>query len=129
MSAAVPAPDSKPHVLVVDDEPAMLRVLAWALRECGTTVAHSAEEALVLLERHAYSVVVSDNSMPGTTGVQFLQIVAERYPGITRIMHSGCAPKDLAALMSTGVIDHFVAKPGHNAVADLCSGLVDADEA
>jgi DNA-binding NtrC family response regulator len=128
MSSVVPTPENKPHILVVDDEPAMLRVMAWALRECGTTVAHSAEEALVLLERHPFSAVVSDNSMPGTSGIQFLEMVAVRYPEIRRIMHSGSAPENLADLMTAGVIDHFVAKPGHTAVADICSGIVDGDD-
>ena len=64
MSTAVRVSPEKPFVLVVDDEPAMLRVLVWALRDVGTTVAHSAEEALVLLERHEFGALVSDNSMP-----------------------------------------------------------------
>ena len=40
-------------------------------------------------------------------------------------MHSGCAPDDLRQLMNEGVIEHFVAKPGHTIVAELCSKLLD----
>src|SRR5438128_8892209 len=64
-----------PHrVLLVDDEPDVLAGLRLALRKEPYEIlcAHSADEALALLWAQTVDVVVSDQDMPGTTGIAFL---------------------------------------------------------
>src|SRR3989304_6022086 len=74
-TATVQAPSSARRVLVIDDEPAVLRVLGLLLERNGfrvDTVA-SARDALRLLEREKLDVVLSDIIMPELSGVDFLR--------------------------------------------------------
>lgn len=75
-----PDPDEIPRldgvdVLLVDDEPDSLEVAATALRIFGASVttAFSSDEALEILRRAAFDVVVCDLAMPGATGVEFIK--------------------------------------------------------
>jgi CheY-like chemotaxis protein len=62
-------------VLVVDDEPDIATVLAEILQEEGYRVATAfhGQEALQLLEKRAFDLVVSDVMMPVMTGAELLQ--------------------------------------------------------
>lgn len=62
----------KAHVLIVDDEPLVLRVFSLLLRALGheVTAVSSGFEALAALDRDSYDVVCLDQRMPGLTGVE-----------------------------------------------------------
>jgi EAL domain-containing protein (putative c-di-GMP-specific phosphodiesterase class I) len=66
------------RVLVVDDDEALCRALSRVLASTGHEVhqAVSAAEALALLERIDFDVVVSDVHMPGSSGIELLQHVS-----------------------------------------------------
>jgi len=80
-------------VLVVDDEPAIVRALGRLLRRHGHDLrtAASAAEALTVLEGFSPEVVISDFKMDGLNGLELLRIVADRFPGARRILLSGYA--------------------------------------
>ena len=63
------------RVLVVDDEPQILRALSINLRARGYEVdlAHSGEEALVLAARAHPDVVVLDLGLPGIDGIEVIE--------------------------------------------------------
>lgn len=63
------------RVLVIDDEPAVLRVLGLLLERHGFAVetVANAREGLKLLEKQAFHVVLSDIIMPELSGVDFLR--------------------------------------------------------
>lgn len=88
-SHAVPRP---PEVLIVDDDPVVLRTLARILRaahpEWGLSVAVTAFEAAERLRSDHCDVLVTDLDMPGTSGIDLLKHAAQRHPNITRIVHS-----------------------------------------
>jgi DNA-binding NtrC family response regulator len=64
-------------VLVVDDEPAVLRsIVAVLSTEFAVVSAASAEEALLQLERREFHVVCTDFHLPGMNGLQLLAAVA-----------------------------------------------------
>jgi EAL domain-containing protein (putative c-di-GMP-specific phosphodiesterase class I) len=68
------------EVLVVDDEPDMRSLAARALTRSGCKVeaVPNAMEALALLKQgRSFSVIVTDLSMPGITGAEFLRLVRE----------------------------------------------------
>jgi EAL domain-containing protein (putative c-di-GMP-specific phosphodiesterase class I)/ActR/RegA family two-component response regulator len=101
-------------VLLVDDEPNVLRSLQRALRRDGYTTytATNALEGLDVLARERIQVVVSDQRMPGTSGTEFLSKVREMYPDTVRMILSGYT--DLATVteaINRGAIYKFLTKP------------------
>jgi response regulator RpfG family c-di-GMP phosphodiesterase len=103
-------------VLVVDDEPVLLTALSRLLRPSGRRilVADSGASAITLLERDAESigVVVSDYTMPGMTGAEFLGVVRLRWPDITRILLTGNADiASASAAVNEGGLSSLFTKP------------------
>ena len=79
--------DSMDKVLYVDDVKANLMLFEASFEsDFAVTLAESGEEALKILEGNDFSVVVSDQNMPGMTGTELLGIVAQKYPDIMRFM-------------------------------------------
>ncbi len=81
------------NVLVVDDEPQILRAFKRVFRDTNVNLktAGSVGKALELLGSESYQVVVSDFRMPGMDGIQFLDEVRHQLPGAVRILMSGQA--------------------------------------
>ena len=105
----------QPHtVLFVDDEPNILRAIQRVLRNEGITVltAASAEEALNILAHTEAHAVVSDQDMPGTSGVELLAQVRDHYPAIVRMMLTGYTAMDVAVeAINRGEIFRLIMKP------------------
>lgn len=107
MAAVTP----RPVVLLVDDEPALIKSLRPALEtEFDLDFAGSAEEAELMMATRTYDVVVSDHLMPGEEGLQFLIRAGKRRPATRRILLTG--------YMNPELISRSVA------VADLAACLV-----
>jgi DNA-binding response OmpR family regulator len=67
-------PNDPAHVLLVEGDPAQLAD-AWHILEtmgCVVTTAESAEAGLCLLKRTRFDVILTDNILPGMTGLQAL---------------------------------------------------------
>ncbi|MDD4928827.1 MAG: ATPase, T2SS/T4P/T4SS family [Gallionella sp.] len=117
------APSAKPQtpervtsyrILLVDDEPNVLKALLRVFHQENYTVdtAPTAQEALVLLRREAYNLIISDYMMPGMTGAELLKQVKAIKPEIIRIMLTGHA--DTGAVMGAineGAVYKFILKP------------------
>lgn len=113
-AAKVPQSDGRHAVLFVDDEPPMLMALARAFRleEFDAITAESADEALEVLESRSVSVVISDYRMPGTNGVELLEMVNIRYPKIIRILLTGAASAEpVVKAINDGSLYKCVPKP------------------
>jgi CheY-like chemotaxis protein len=70
------------RVLVVEDDRHIARLLDFVLRKAGyeLTVANSAEQALVEIQRCKPDALLLDLVLPGMTGLEFLRIIrAEPY--------------------------------------------------
>ena len=76
--------------VIVDDLPEFTRILSRALLRKGMSVgvSPSALHALRVLEARPHLVVVSDLSMPGPDGAEFLAAVERRWPRSRRILLS-----------------------------------------
>jgi len=63
--------------LVIDDEPAILRLIATVFRSNGweTMTAPDAETAIEMLESQAPDVIITDIRLPGVDGVEFAERV------------------------------------------------------
>ncbi len=82
---------SKIKVLLVDDEEAYVRTLAerMEMRDVGSRVALSGEEALKMLEDEPPDVMVLDLRMPGIDGMEVLERVKKEHPHIEVIILTG----------------------------------------
>ncbi len=100
-------------ILVVDDEDAILESLEFTLgTEYRVFTASSAEEGLEILDREDIALVISDQVMPGMSGVEFLEKVIERNPRAIRMMLTGYA--DMASLIraiNEGRVYRYIPKP------------------
>jgi DNA-binding NtrC family response regulator len=78
-------------VLIVDDEPLLLRALERILRRSPVAVetAASAEEALEVLASREFALVISDLGLPGLNGHQLLERVGEAWPRTQRLLLTG----------------------------------------
>jgi EAL domain-containing protein (putative c-di-GMP-specific phosphodiesterase class I) len=102
------------RILFVDDEPQVTQALHVALRKepWEIATASSAEEALDLLSRSPFDVIVSDERMPGLHGSDFLSIVREAHPETVRIILSGQADLEAAVkAINSAEIHRFLLKP------------------
>lgn len=101
-------------ILVVDDEPNVLKAFIRALRKEPFTLltANSGEEGLRLLSARDVSIVISDYNMPYMDGLDFLKQVKTAHPHILSIMLTGQAEIQIAvrAINEAGVYK-FIQKP------------------
>ena len=105
--AAAPEPAMTSHaastrVLVVDDDSLVLSSTAAMLDDLGyaVTEASSGEQALALLESGViFDVILTDQAMPGMTGVQLYVAIRKRWPDLPVILGTGYAelPADAGA--------------------------------
>ena len=122
ITAPAPAAAKEPakarmRVLFVDDDERVLNALRALFRaEYDVVLAGNAGEALALLRGEPdIPIVVSDQRMPGTTGVEFLREVRKSHPRTIRLLLTGYS--DLAAMVGSineGEVFRFVKKPWDN---------------
>jgi len=100
-------------VLFVDDEERILRSLRMLFRgRCEILTTTSGREAVEWVRRRPVHVVVSDQRMPGMTGVEVLREVAAHSPATMRILLTGYADMDaVTASVNDGEIYRFIEKP------------------
>ena len=81
----------KVKLLIVDDEAEICDMLSRHFRYHGYDVetAENGFEALDILDRASYQVVISDIAMPKMTGVQLLEAIRQQHPMIHCIMMTG----------------------------------------
>lgn len=82
---------AKGHILIVDDEPGILRSLEGILGDEGFQVvpARDGEVALRLIQEQPLDLVLLDIWMPGMDGIQTLQRLQAIRPGVCVIVMSG----------------------------------------
>jgi putative two-component system response regulator len=102
--------------MIVDDEPANLRLLGRLFRrDYQVITASSGDEALQLLSQHDVAVAISDQRMPGMTGIELMNRSAEFRPHMVRIILTGYT--DVGALVEAincGHVYKYVTKPWNN---------------
>lgn len=101
------------NVMFVDDEMRVLTSMrALFRRDYNVHLANSGNEALELLESQDMDVIVSDQRMPGMTGVDVLKACKTRAPRAMRILLTGYADQDaIAASINEGEVFRYLTKP------------------
>lgn len=108
-------PKKPARILFVDDEENILRALKRLFmdEDCEVFTASSGEEALkVFKENGEISVIVSDQRMPGMTGVDFLEKSRKISPSSIRILLTGYADVNAAVdAINRGGTFRYITKP------------------
>jgi len=106
-----------PAILVIDDEVRSQEALRRTLEEdFEVFCASGAAEGLEVLEREQSTagirIVLCDQRMPGTTGVEFLKEVRLRWPDVVRIILSGYSDaEDIISGVNEAGIWQYLLKP------------------
>jgi len=104
---------TKAPILIVDDEPIVREALRDWLVDAGysVTTASTGEEALEIVARQDFGLVILDVRLPGKTGIRVLQEIKETKPQIKTIIITAYASPELRTeAMRLGAI-HYLSKP------------------
>ncbi len=97
-AAKAPAPAGARRVLIIDDEPSVLRVLGLLLERSGFAVASASNgrEGLALIAEKGFDVVLTDIIMPELSGVDFLKELRQHDLDVPVILMTAGATLDSA---------------------------------
>lgn len=109
-----PETSSLPRVLFVDDQAEVLENLQIHVSEiCDPMVAQTAEEGLEIFKEHGpFTIVVSDQALPGMNGADFLAMVNRRDPYCSTMLLTGHgAYSDAMQAVNDGHVFRLLDKP------------------
>jgi CheY-like chemotaxis protein len=121
-SQPIPLPSTPAHILVLDDERDLTKILRemLSLRGYAATACHSAGEALELVARETFDLILSDYRMPMMNGKEFFQAALRLKPDLARrilfLTGDSLQEETQAFLRSTGT--PYLAKPFHFATLE-----------
>ena len=103
------------RILVVEDDDCLRRVTQAQLQKCGheTAVSIDASEALTVLEKQAFDLVLTDLNLPGMSGLELLRRIRSEYPDVSVVIVTGYGTVESAvAAIKAGAYD-YITKPVH----------------
>jgi len=104
-----------PKLLVVDDEPDLLRTitrwLAAGADDFSITTAPNAEDALDLIRRQPVDILLTDVRLPGIDGIELVERVLAGWPETRVVVMTGLPSPDLQSRAIKGGALHFMRKP------------------
>ncbi|MGC3999403.1 MAG: response regulator [Anaeromyxobacter sp.] len=110
-------PPERTSILLVDDDPSLLRAFARVFGQVWDIQgASSGEEALQLLAQRRFDVAIVDYSMPGMDGVELLRRLADDHPTTARLMLTAYADlPGVVAQRDLGLAAAVLTKPWERA--------------
>lgn len=125
-------PSGKGHILLVDDEAALIDVMRQKIERLGYTVTAKTNsiEALELFrsDPHGFDLLLTDQTMPGMTGLEFARKVKAIRSEIPVIISTGYSSKIDMEQASQQDIDAVFMKPVDNSLlAKTLRGLLNAN--
>jgi CheY-like chemotaxis protein len=107
-------PSTTPSILLVDDDPHLLRLLTRFLRSSKPSynllAFSSGEAALAAFGGHSVQLAITDQRMPDMSGLHLAQLLKTRSPRTTIVLMSADAPS-LSATSLPPSVDYYLAKP------------------
>lgn len=103
----------KPNILYVDDESNNLTGFkATFRRDYRVYTAESGKEALEILNDRDFQVIISDQRMPGMTGVDFFESIKESHPEPVRMLLTGYSDiESVIKAINEGNVYRYITKP------------------
>jgi len=103
------SPTSCKTILLVDDRDDTRLMTRWFLANFGYAVeaVRNAEEALRVFDPSTHDVVITDNRMPGMSGLEMTHVLKLRSPTTPILMYCGEPPE------SSPAVDFVVKRPTH----------------
>ncbi len=105
----------KNNILYIDDEESNLRVFKNTFRrDFNIYTAISADDGIEILNKTKIDIIITDQRMPGKTGLQLLKEIQGLFPEIPphRLMISGyTAPNDIDKAYKEYGLYKFISKP------------------
>ncbi|MBZ0104956.1 MAG: sigma-54 dependent transcriptional regulator [Sulfuricella denitrificans] len=100
-------------ILIVDDEEIALKNLARVMSRVGydVTATQSSADALKLIEKRPFDVLLTDLRMEGIDGMQLLKDCRARHPDTEVIMITGYATAETAVEAMKAGAFYYIAKP------------------
>ena len=100
-------------LLIIDDEVEITRTIARQFRKkYKVYTATSAQEALTIMEKEHIQVILSDQRMPGISGVDFFGLIKDKYPDALKLILTGYS--DIEAVIGAineGQVFRYITKP------------------
>lgn len=109
------------EILVVDDQPGIRLLLNDVLTNEGyhVTAVTTGKEAMDLVQKQAFDIIILDYRLPIFNGVDVLQRMAENAIHIPTIMITGMKEAAQKEITKTGLQAEVLGKPFN--IADLCT--------
>jgi signal transduction histidine kinase len=109
------------EILLVDDEPGILKVLKISLADRGyqVMIADTGEKALRIFREKKPGIILTDIKMPGMDGIALLQKVKVENPDTEVIMITGHGDMDLAIQSLKYEASDFLTKPIHDEALEI----------
>jgi len=107
---------SKDRILIADDEADIALILKLQLEDAGyrTVRARDGVEALEMLAKESFELILLDIKMPRMDGIEVLKRVRSSYPSMVVVMMTAHGNEEIAvAAMKEGALD-YIAKPFSN---------------
>jgi DNA-binding NtrC family response regulator len=103
-------PAEEKAVLIVDDEAIVRESIGdWLKDTYQVATAETGEEALELIEKQDFDILIVDVRLPGKSGIQVLREVKEVKPYIESIVITAYPSVDLAVeAMKLGAVDYLI---------------------
>ena len=91
------------NILVIDDEPRMIRVIGEILNKAGHEVvtAESGDEGIACIAKHAIDLVITDIIMPEKEGIETIGEIKQDHPDLPIIAISGGSLKGAGSYLET----------------------------
>ena len=102
-------------ILVVDDEPSVLKVMRIALEKSGfrVVVAENGAEALEKFKqmRDQIRVLITDMAMPGMNGLDLIRSIRNLNPAVDIVATTGMTTSDQMQAIRDGGVRHVLSRP------------------
>ncbi|MGE5265589.1 MAG: response regulator [Acidobacteriota bacterium] len=118
----------KKRILLVEDDASIAFIVREHLLNLGSNyeigAAFSAEDALRQFGEGVWDLVITDNKMSGMTGLELIQALKDRYPGVVTILATGYGSEQVEQFANQLNVFRYMVKPFP--LADLNRAIQDA---